>query len=78
MLRNFDAIAPFDRGVEIGIVEHDEGRVAAQFQRDLLHRATRIGASECLPTSVEPVKENLRTSGFSVSSLPTARGFASR
>ena len=26
----------FDRRIEIGIVEHDEGRVAAEFQRQLL------------------------------------------
>jgi hypothetical protein len=28
----------FDRGVEVGVVEHDEGGVAAQFQRQLLDR----------------------------------------
>jgi len=27
-----------DRGVEVGIVEHDEGRVAAELHRRLLHR----------------------------------------
>ena len=34
-----EAIAPSTAGIEVGVVEDDEGRVAAQFQRDLLHRA---------------------------------------
>ena len=29
----FGADSAFDRRVEIGVVEHDEGRVAAEFQR---------------------------------------------
>ena len=27
-----------DGGIEVGVVEHDEGRVAAELERDLLHR----------------------------------------
>ena len=43
---------PVDRGVEVGIVEDDEGRVAAEFERELLQR---VGASAargaCPPAS---------------------------
>ena len=53
-----------DRGVEVGVVEHDEGRVAAELQRDLLDRAGALRASACVPTSVEPVKVSLRTIGL--------------
>ncbi len=35
-----------DRGVEIGVVEHDEGRVAAQFERDFFHRAGALPHQE--------------------------------
>ena len=38
VLRYFEAIAPFDRGVEIGVVENDEGRVAAELHGELLQR----------------------------------------
>jgi hypothetical protein len=31
-----------DGGVDVGVVEDDEGRVAAQFQPDLLHRRGRL------------------------------------
>src|SRR3546814_2571668 len=31
-----------DREIEIGIVEHDEGRIAAQFHREFLHRARAL------------------------------------
>ncbi len=32
----------FHRLVEVGIVEHDEGRIAAQFERNLLHRVRAL------------------------------------
>ena len=32
-LRNFATISAGDRGIEVGVVEHDEGRIAAEFQR---------------------------------------------
>ena len=42
----------FDRGVEIGVVEDDEGRVAAEFEADLLHRRGGLRASgACRPRS---------------------------
>ena len=44
-----------DRRIEIGVVEDDEGRVAAELERELLH-ARRDWRHEQRPTSVEPVK----------------------
>ena len=35
-----------DRGLDIGVVEHDERRVAAEFEPDLLHRARRLAHEE--------------------------------
>jgi len=69
LLRYLDAIGAVDRGVDIGIVEHDERRIAAEFERHLLTVLAHCCISS-LPTSVEPVKVNLRTSGWVVSSLP--------
>ena len=59
------------RGVQIGVVEDDEGRVAAQLHAGLLdgRRALR---QQLRPTSVEPVKVSLRTSGLEVSSSPVS------
>ena len=34
---------PFDGGIQVGIVKHDEGRVAAQLHRDFLDRAGALG-----------------------------------
>jgi methylaspartate ammonia-lyase len=67
----------FDRGVQVGVVEHDEGRVAAQLQRQLLQRARRIARARCLPTGVEPVKVILRTRA-SASQTSTTSGVRSR
>ena len=47
VLRNLETIAPFDRRIEVGIVEHDERRIAAQLQRDLLDRVGALRASAC-------------------------------
>ena len=59
------------RGVEIGVVEYDERRVAAQLQPDLFHGPAACRISN-LPTSVEPVKPTKRTAGWSHNTLPIA------
>ncbi len=41
-MRNLQAIGAFDRLVEIGVVEDDEGRVAAKLQRNFLHGRGRL------------------------------------
>ncbi len=68
MLRYFDGHGAGHGGVEIGVVEHDEGRIAAQLQPDLFHpdAACRISS---LPTSVEPVKPTKRTAGMFAENL---------
>ena len=58
-----------DRGIDIGVVEDDERRVAAQFQRRFFTVAAHCAISN-LPISVEPVKVSLRTIGFEVISPP--------
>ena len=63
----------FDGRIEIGIVEDDEGRVAAKLHRDLLHRVGRLLRISVLPISVEPVKVTLRTSGLSMIAPPIWR-----
>jgi len=30
-------MAPYDRAIQVSVIKHDEGRVAAQLHRDLLH-----------------------------------------
>ena len=49
-------------GVEVGVVEHDERRVAAELHRAVT-TARRACSSNTRPTSVEPVKDSLRTRG---------------
>ena len=51
-LRNLHMHRAGDRGVEVGVVEDDERRVAAQLERDLLDlpRALRPSAA-CRPRS---------------------------
>jgi hypothetical protein len=60
-----------DRAVDVGVVEDDEGRVAAQLQASFLmvgaHCAIRMR-----PTSVDPVKLRWRTTSDSQSTLPMA------
>ena len=72
VLRYLLAMRAGDRGVEVGVVEHDEGRVAAEFQRELLQGARRTAPSASCRCSVEPVKVSLRTLGLTVSSPPIA------
>jgi hypothetical protein len=54
----------------VGVREHDERRVPAKLQRDALDLAAAPWAS-ILPTSVEPVKVSLRTTGLLMNSSPT-------
>ena len=64
---------PLDRQIEIGIVEHDERRIAAKLEAEprMLSAAPFISSA---PTWVEPVKEILRTVSFAISSLPISAG----
>ena len=60
-----------DRDVEVGVVEDDQRRVAAELERDLLHGARRTSPSAaCRPRS-SPVNVSLRIVGFVASSSPT-------
>ena len=53
-----------DRRVEVGVVEDDERRVAAELERDLLDLSGALAPSAaCRPRS-SPVKPSLRTSGL--------------
>ena len=61
--RYFEAIAPDHGGVQIRVVEDDERRIAAEFERELLQRV-RGQRMTSLPISVEPVTEILRTIGL--------------
>ena len=42
VLRYLLAMRARHRGVEIGVVEHEERRVAAELERHLLHRARAL------------------------------------
>jgi ParB family chromosome partitioning protein len=59
----------FDGLIQVGVVEHDERRVAAQFQETFLMSLAHSAIS-WRPISVEPVKDSLRTIGLLVSSPP--------
>ena len=56
-----------DRGVEVGVVEDEERRVAAELHR----RRAAVRSADCSislrPTSVEPVKDSLRSRGSAMS-----------
>ena len=59
-----------DHGVDIGVRQHDDGRLAAELERHALHRVRgRLLIS--LPTSVEPVNAILSTPGCVTSAAPT-------
>ena len=51
-----------DRGVEVGVLEDQERRVAAQLHRDAQDLLGRL-LDQPRPTSVEPVKDSLRVRG---------------
>ena len=56
--------------LEVGVGEHDVGRLAAQLERHALDRAPRRPPRSARPTSVEPVKATFATSGCSTSRCP--------
>ena len=58
------------RHVEVGVVEHDRRRLAAQFEEDSLARLAGRGHDRP-PVGVEPVKVTMSTSGLVVSTTPT-------
>ena len=54
-----------DRGIEIGIVEHQQRRLAAELEYDGL-QVFGADAAMILPTRVEPVKLTRRTAGCAI------------
>jgi hypothetical protein len=62
----------FDGAVDVGVVKHDEGRIAAQLQRQLFDAWGPICAIRMRPTSVEPVKLMWRTASLAQNTLPMA------
>ena len=65
MLRSFAIIALSTASVEVGVVEDDERRVAAELHRDAQHAVRRALCDSVRPTSVEPVNDSLRSRGSS-------------
>ena len=59
-----------ERGVEVGVGEDDVGRLAAEFERDLLQVARPRPSRAARPTSVEPVKVILSTPSWCASAAP--------
>ncbi len=58
-------------GFEVGVVEDDVRRLAAELEEDALQRLAQPRAMMCLPTAVEPVNEIMSTRGSPVSTSPT-------
>ena len=57
--------------LDIGVVENDERRLAAELHRGVLHQ--RPGEAEHLrPVGTEPVSETLATTGWLASAPPTS------
>ena len=52
-----------ERGVEVGVGEHEERRVAAELHRAVDDLVGRLASAAPGPTSVEPVNDSLRTRG---------------
>ena len=55
-----------DRRVEVGVLEDEERRVAAELHRDLQHLLGGL-LDQLRPTSVEPVNDSLRVRGSPIS-----------
>ena len=55
-----------DRGVEVGVVEHDQRRLAAELEQRRLEM-TRRQLGDLPPDAVEPVKLTRRTVGWAIS-----------
>lgn len=62
----------FDGGINVSVGKHNKRRVAAQFQRDPFLMVSAHWLISKRPMGVEPVKLNLRTSGWPVSCAPMA------
>ena len=63
---------PFDGAVEIGIVEHDEGRFAAELEADSFLPLPAVALRIARPTSVEPVKAILSTPAWATIAAPVS------
>src|SRR6266404_3878794 len=74
MLRNLDAIAPFTAASRSASSKTMKGALPPSSRESFFTVEAHCTIS-CLPISVEPVKENLRTSGLVVSSLPMRADF---
>jgi hypothetical protein len=66
-----------DRELEVGVVEDEQRRVAAELHRDAQHAVHRARAS-ARPTSVEPVNDSLRSRGSSNNGSVTCAGVRGR
>ena len=64
--------AAVDRLVEVGVVEHDQRRLAAEFEQHRLQVLAPRSAAMIRPTRVEPVKLMRRTAGCAISASTTA------
>src|SRR5688572_24985183 len=69
VLRNFDAMAP-STAASISASSNTMKGALPPSSSETFFTVLAHCAISCLPTSVEPVKVNLRTSGFVVSSCP--------
>jgi len=63
--------AAFDGEVEVGVVEHDHGFLPPSSSEQCLKLLAAV-APTILPTAEEPVSEMARTTGCSVSGVPTS------
>ena len=70
--------APGSTVGEVGVVEHDVRRLAAELEEHALQRARRRCAAMCLPTAVEPVNEIMSTRGSTGEHVADRRRIARR
>ena len=56
-----------DRAVEVGVVEHDQRRLAAELEQHRLEMLSRQAPPTIRPTRVEPVKLIRLTAGWAIS-----------
>ena len=68
--------AAADRRREVGVVEDDVGRLAAELLRDALHRVGRGLARPAMPARVEPVNDTMSTSGCAAIACADGRAVA--
>ena len=70
-LRKHVADAVGDGLLEVGVVEDDVGRLAAELEGDPLDRLRRRARRTRLPARVEPVNDTMSTSGWAAMASPT-------